>query len=324
MHHGTPNPMGGVRFPMALPLQNMEEVIMNKVTNTEVLKNKALMVRLTRHKISRNKMDKAMGSEVRDKKNVTDDSAVRVNKSIFTKASTDTYMKIYNEGSKYFYRVSLPWDDQGWRLLAIDLYGDFTKKMKSYTKQYRESVVSFVEGIRNHIEEAQAMLGDAFNAADYDKFLSPNGTVYTEWLMEQFAFEVEFNTVTSGDDLRASLTDDDREIIADQINSQALAKFQRANEHIIKTLHTCIFEIHDRLCVETNVFRDTLISNLEDLCDIIPAMNIAGDPAINLLASEAKLKLAKWEPQTLRDDPKVRKEVAKDAAKILDNMKGII
>lgn len=297
---------------------------MDKVSNTEVLKNKALMVRLSRKKITRNKMDKAMGSEVRDNKKVTDDSAVRVNKSLFTKATCDTYMKVYNEGSKYFYRVSLPWDDNGWRLLSIDLYGDFTKKMKSYTKLYREQVVSFVEDLKSHIEDAQAMLGDAFNPADYQDLLLPDGSVDTEHLFKQFQFEVEFNTVTNGDDLRASLTEDDHAVIADQINAQALAKFQRANEHIIKTLHTCIFEIHDRLCVETNVFRDTLISNLEDLCDIIPAMNIAGDPAINLMASEAKLKLAKWDPQTLRDDPKVRKEVAKDAAKILDNMKGVI
>lgn len=295
-----------------------------KVDNTEVLKQKALMVRLSRHKLSRNKMDKTLGQELRKNKNVDDDSAVRVNKSIFTKASTDQYMKIYNEGSKYFYRVTLPWDDQGWRLLAIDLYGDFTKKMKSYTKQYREQVVTFVEQIEKNIEEAKAMLGDAWKAEDYDKFLRPNGTVDSEWLFEQFQFEVEFNTVTSGDDLRASLTDDDKEIIADQINAQALAKFQRANEHIINTLHKCIFEIHERLCKKENIFRDTLISNLEELCDIIPAMNIAGDPAINKLAEEAKLKLAKWDPQTLRDDPKARKAVAKDAEKILDNMKGII
>jgi hypothetical protein len=294
-----------------------------QLTDTDLIKSKALMVRLDRKKLNRNVMDKVLGSEVRDSKNVTDSSAVRVNKSIYTKASTDSFMKIYNEGSKYFYRVSLPWDDKGWRLLAVDLYEDFVKKMKSFTKQYRAAVTTFIDGIETHIEEARGMLGDAFCQDDY-KFLTGAGNVDRDWLLSQFSMEVEFNTVTSGDDLRASLNEADREIIAAQINQQAMDKFARANEHIITSLHECVFAIHDRLSGADNVFRDTLITNLEDLCDLIPKMNIAGDPAINQLAADAVQKLGKWDAQTLRDDPDVRKEVSDDAAKILDNMKGVI
>jgi hypothetical protein len=300
---------------------------MGKIDNlgnsTEVLKNKALMVRLSRKKINRNKMDKDLSTELRDSKKVTDASAVRVNKSIFTKASSDEYMKIYNEGSKYFYRVTLPWDDKGWRLLAIDLYEDFTKKMKSFTSQYRTQVVGFVEKIKTHVEESKSMLGDAFCEGDYN-FISATGTVDREYLLDQFGFEVEYNTVTNGDDLRASLTEDDRAIIADQINKQALEKFQKANEHIVNSLHEAVLAIHERLCKNENVFRDTLITNLEDLCDLIPKMNIAGDPAINQMAAEAVKKLGKWDAQTLRDDPEARKEVSDDASKILENMKGVI
>jgi len=293
------------------------------ISNTDVLKNKCLMVRLSRKKINRNKMDKEMGQELRDKKNVTDAAAVRVNKSIFTAESTEKYMKVYTEGSKYFYRVTLPWDDQGWRLLSIDLFKDFTSKFKTFTRDYREAVLDWVENIGVHIEASRTMLQGAWNAKDY-VFMSESGHIDKEWLLSNFGLEVEFNTVTNGDDLRATLTETDREIIAEQINTQALAKFAKAQEHIITTLHDCIFSIHERLCVGDQVFRDTLLTNLEDLVDLIPKLNIANDPALNLLASEAKVKLLKWDPQTLRDDPKARKEVSDDAAKILNNMKGII
>jgi hypothetical protein len=300
---------------------------MGKITNldnsTDVLKNKALMVRLSRKKINRNKMDKDLSTELRDSKKVTDSSAVRVNKSIFTKSSSDEYMKIYNEGSKYFYRVTLPWDDKGWRLLAIDLYEDFTKKMKSFTSQYRTQVVGFVEKINGHVEESKAMLGDAFCQDDYS-FISKNGSVDRDYLLDQFGFEVEYNTVTNGDDLRAALTEDDRAIIADQINKQALEKFAKANAHVINSLHEAVLAIHERLCKSDNVFRDTLITNLEELCDLIPKMNIAGDPAINEMAKVARDKLTRWDAPTLRDDDEARAKVAKDAAKILDNMKGVI
>jgi hypothetical protein len=293
------------------------------IKDTDLLKSKALKVRLIRKKLSRNVMDKQLGSEVRDRKKVTDSSSLRVNKSIYTKASTDTYMKLYNEGSKYFYRVSLPWDDKGWRLLSVDLYEDFTKKMKSFTKQYREAVVGFIDGIEVHIEQARSMLGEAFDESDYT-FIRSAGNVDREFLLDQFAMEVEFDTITSGDDLRASLNEADREIIADQINKRATEKFARANEHIITSLHECVFAIHDRLCQDENVFRDTLITNLEELCDLIPKMNIAGDPAINAMAKQAVDKLGKWDAQTLRDNLLARKEVSDESAKILDNMKGVI
>jgi len=293
------------------------------ISNTEVLKSKALMVRLVRKKLNRNKMDKDLGQIIRDLKNVSESGAVRVNKSLFAKACTDAYMKVYNDGSKYFYRVTLPWDDRGWRLLGIELFEDFQKTVKGYTKDYRKHVLDFIENIESHIEEARGMLGDAFSMDDY-KFISPNGTVDREYLLEQFAFEIEFNTVTSGDDLRATLTEDDREVIAEQINKQATENFQKANQHIITSLHECIFAIHERLCVDENVFRDTLITNLEDLCDLIPKMNIAGDATINELAADAKLKLAKWDPAVLRDVPSIRKDVSNEAKKILKGMEGLL
>jgi hypothetical protein len=268
-------------------------------------------------------MDKDLGILVRDLKNVSESGAVRVNKSLFSKACTEAYMKVYNDGSKYFYRVTLPWDDRGWRLLSIELFEDFQKTIKTYTKNYRAKVLDFIENISAHIEDSKMMLGEAFRIEDY-KFLAPNGSVDQDYLLDQFGFEIEFNTVTSGDDLRATLTEDDREIIADQIDKQATENFQRANVHIITSLHECIFAIHERLCDDENVFRDTLITNLEDLCDLIPKMNIANDPAINHMAEVAKQQLTKWDPAVLREVPSIRNDVSNDAKKILKDMEGLI
>lgn len=281
------------------------------------------MVKLTRTKLNRNKMDKAISIEVKDAKNVTEQGALRVNKSLFGKESTDNYMGTYTEAGKYFYRVTLPWDDRGWRLLSVDLYEEFTKKFKSFTKTYREQVLDFIGNISAHVEDAKAMLGDAFDVEDY-RFLSPNGGVDREMLLKEFSLEVSYDTVTDGDDLRACLSEVDREVIAAKITEQATAKFAKANEHIVQTLHDHILAIHERLCVSENIFRDTLISNLEDLCDLIPKLNIAGDPRIDALAAEAKAKLTKWEPAVLREVPSIRETVSKEAAVILDNMKGIM
>ena len=167
-------------------------------------------------------------------------------------------------------------------------------------------------------------LGEAFSRQDYDYLFLSNGQLDRDGLMKQFQLEVEFGTVADGDDLRASLTDDDREIIAAHITEKNNIKFAATQKHIITVLHEHIMAIHERLCKDKNVFRDTLIGNLEDLCDLIPKMNIAGDPVLNQLAVDAKKALCSWDAQTLRDDPELRADVADKADKILDNMKGLI
>jgi hypothetical protein len=302
----------------------MTSKIKTGVSNTDLLKRKALTVRLHRKKPNRNKMDKDLSLELQELKGVTDKSSLRVNKSLFPKDATKAYQDVLTKGGKYFYRSTTPWDDKGWRLLSIDIYKSFTKEMKKYARDFREAGLTFVESVKSHIVDMRGQLGAAFNIEDYSQYLHANGEVNVEWINEQFVFEVEYGTVTGADDIRANLTDADREIIAEQITAQNEAKFAKSQQHLITSLHECIMAIHERLSDSENIFRDTLIGNLEDLCDLIPKMNISDDPTINQLAADAKAGLCSWDPQTLRDDPDKRQDVADEADKMLKGMEGLI
>ena len=79
--------------------------------STELLKNKAMLVRIDRKKMGRNKMDKKLSADLVKRMGATDPGALRVNKSIFTKESTEGYMDVYLEGSKYFYSTTLQNND---------------------------------------------------------------------------------------------------------------------------------------------------------------------------------------------------------------------
>jgi hypothetical protein len=294
------------------------------ISNTDLLKNKALTVRLFRKKVSRNKLDKQLSADLCTAKGVADDVSLRVNKSIFTKASTDPFMKILSEAGKFYYKTTTPWDDKGFRLLSVEIFKDFVKKFKSYTREFRAAVETFLDGIESDITVMKETLGDAFNRADYDHLFLSNGQLDRDKLRESFMLELEYGTVADADDIRANLTEDDREIIAEHITKKNNEKFAATQKHIITTLHEHIMKIHERLCESENIFRDTLIGNLEDLCDLIPKMNIAGDPALNQLAAEAKKKLCHFDAATLREVPSIREDVADEAEKILDNMKGLI
>ena len=294
------------------------------ITSNQILKNKALTVKLYRKKPSRNKLDKAISADLSARMNVEDKTGLRVNKTIFTKESTTDFMSILNDAGKYYYRVTTPWDDMGFRLLSVDLYEDFTKAMKDFTRKFRASAEQFINSIDEQIEIMKGRMGDAFNREDYNHLYLSNGQIDRDAIMELFQCEIEYGVVADADDLRANLTEEDRAIIAEHITEQNQRKFAKTQKHIIATLHDCIFAIHERLCEKENIFRDTLISNLEDLVDLIPKMNIANDPEINKIAAEAKAKLCKWDAQTLRDNDAVREEVSKQADELVKNMAGLM
>jgi len=299
------------------------EIDATKVTGIDVLKNKAMKITLNRRKLNRNAIDKDISIEVKDMKGVTENGALRVNKSLFSKQATDTYMKLYNEASKYYYRCTTPWDNNGWRLLSVDMFEEFTKRFKKFTMDYRSAVVDFINQVESHVEEAKGILGSAFKIEDY-KFISANGSVDRQMLEDCFELSLEFDVITAGEDIRCELTEADRDAIAEQVNKASLAKFARTQEAIAKQLVDCIGALHERLSGSDNVFRDTLIGNLEDLCDLVPRMNIAGDEAMNKLAQDAKRDLCSWDPQTLRTNEEVREAVSKRADNLLKNAKGLI
>jgi hypothetical protein len=265
----------------------------NENSNTILLKNKAMTVKLFRKKINRNTMDKELSDLLIEQKNVAEKGSVRVNKSIFPKSLTDPYQKIISETAKFFYRTTSPWDDKGYRLLSVKMYKEFTKQIKKYTREFREAVNYFIDHLEGAIEEQKAALGDAFNRNDYQHLFHSNGQINREYLEDCFNLEIEFGTVSDADDLRASLTEEDREILKQHITEKNNEKFAKSQRHIIDELRDAILSVHERLCKEENIFRDTLIGNLEELCDLIPKMNVAGDPAIDQLAADAKAKLCK-------------------------------
>ena len=69
-----------------------------------------------------------------------------------------------------------------------------------------------------------------------------------------------------------------------------------------------------------NAFRDSLVDNITDLLDVVPVLNVIGDPVITTFADEIRQKLTANSPEVLRDDAKIRKAVLVQAEDILAKM----
>jgi hypothetical protein len=87
-------------------------------------------------------------------------------------------------------------------------------------------------------------------------------------------------------------------------------------------LSKAVGNVVDRLSDPDNIFRDSLITNLRDLCVQLPKLNVAGDEELERMIFETE-KIACLSPDDLRSDDKLRKEAHSTAEDILSAM-GIV
>jgi hypothetical protein len=67
-------------------------------------------------------------------------------------------------------------------------------------------------------------------------------------------------------------------------------------------------------------FNDTLVDNVRDICDLLPALNLSDDQNLNDLAAQVRQQLCCVGAQTLRDNDNARENTASAAAALTRKM----
>jgi hypothetical protein len=98
----------------------------------------------------------------------------------------------------------------------------------------------------------------------------------------------------------------------------------RAMQDVYVRLSDVVGHFAKIMADDRKVFRDSTVSNIEELVDLIPGLNVLDDPALNALGVEIKQKLMGIDPKDLRKNPEVRTQAAKDAENIMERMKGFM
>ena len=70
----------------------------------------------------------------------------------------------------------------------------------------------------------------------------------------------------------------------------------------------------------TRSFKDTLVGNVRELADLLPAFNLSNDPALTAITDRITKELCVEEPEELRENDKARAVVQKSAESILEDV----
>jgi len=233
--------------------------------------------------------------------NGANEQAGRYNKRLFCEApKLDEIQTIAGRIRQYFYRVTLPWSDEGLRNLPAEL---------------RYAVDEFLDAYDTYVKEAQPMLGSLFRLKDYPP---------AEKVKEKFALRPEILPIPTGDDFRVSLSEDEQARIARDIDASTCAAIGDGMRDLWMRLYEVTNHMASRLADPEARFHGTLVSNVSDLVELLPRLNIVGDPHLASLTEQVRKQLCQHSADLLRNSPTTRLETAASAAAIARTIAGVL
>ena len=231
-------------------------------------------------------------------------------KNLLPDGAIDGVKKIESKLRALFYRRSLPWRDDGIRILPAAVWFEFSAEMRGLREEFDQAVGQFLIDYDAHRAKAKIALNGMFNDNDYPA---------VELVRQKFAVRLSVFPLPDSEDFRVDLPDDVRAAIGQEIDDSVKDSVVLANADLRSRLGKALASVVDRLSNSENIFRDTLITNLRSLCSDIPKLNISGDEGLLKLTAEAE-KIAHLEPDQIRADDTVRVTAHKTAGDILAAM----
>ncbi len=108
------------------------------------------------------------------------------------------------------------------------------------------------------------------------------------------------------------------------IDANVRESLMRGTEDLWKRLRDVVAHVVDRLNEPESRFHGSLVTNVLDLVEILPRLNVNGDGDLNRFAEQVKERLCNYSAQDLKKHDLLRVTTAADAANIVAEMDGLL
>jgi hypothetical protein len=242
--------------------------------------------------------------------------AGRYNKQLLREADRlESLRSLSGQIRQYFYKITLPWSDEGYRLLPAHFYFELTTKMREFEQAFAQQVEEFLTVYPSYIEQVRPELNGLFREEDYPS---------AEKLRSKFGVRLEVLPIPSGEDFRVTLSKEEQARVAQEIDENVRQSLQRGTEDLWSRLKGVVSHMVDRLKEPESRFHASLVTNVFELVDLLPRLNVNQDEELNRFAQEIKNRLCGFTAHDLKKNEILRVATAKDAAQILTEMDALM
>lgn len=292
----------------------MSKIKKQQKENVPSLASRAMLVNLSIGFWNGRKKDRAVGEELTENKLASAEAGDWFTR-VVPKKALKSVMSARSAARASHLLYTLPWNDDGQRILPADAFLKYTEVLRAAKVNYQKAVEGFLAEYPDHVKSAPARLGQLFK----DKFLPS-----VDALAARFPFDIAFSPVPVASDFRVDLGEEVNEEIKQGIEDRTKEMFANANADLWERLYTHVNHIVDRLSNPDTTFKDSLIENTIEVCDLLPKLNVTGDENLERLRKEVVEKLTIHQPENLRRNKVQRADVAKEANSILNKLKEYI
>ncbi len=283
----------------------------NKKSKTSTLKTKTMLVNIKISVWAGRKYDRKISEEVATNHGTSADAG-RYNKVLLPVAQTHKDLTKYAAKIRFwFYEQTLPWGQDGFRILTCENFLDFSEQWRAHTKKFNELTSLFVNDFANLRDQAKSTLNGLYNDSDYPS---------EHEIGDKFGIRRIVSPLPDADDFRVDLADEDIDEIRQAITDEVQSAQKLAMDDLWKRLHTVVVNMADKLSDKDGIFRNTLVGNIDDLVELLPKLNITGDENLAKMCKRVKRKLSGHDSAYIRDNPDERQRIADDAKKIQKRM----
>ncbi len=272
------------------------------------IQERAMLVQLNIKQWTGKKQDKKVTAEVETAHGAH--NAGRFNKDLVSKALLTPHTKLVSDIRAKHYVLTHAWNDNGQRLLPSKLFMDYTAFMRGAKTQFAKLTSELVASYPAEVQAARQRLGTMYEPDDYPDVSE---------MYARFDLAVEFAPVPAANDFRVDVGNEAAEEIRASITNTVHAKQEAAVKATFARVHEVVSKIYERLSIPDAIFKDTLITNADDLCTVLNGLNITDDPLLTQLERDIRDQLIQG-PESIRRNSVLRARVARHAQEILGRL----
>jgi len=273
-----------------------------------------MLVSLSYSKFSPKKTDKQVTRQV-IKEHEAAENAGKFVKQILPEEALEAIKKLEGEIRKYYYAKTFAWTDEGARILPSDLYMEFTDKMRGFTRKFDPLVDAFIDKLDDYIEAQRKSLKGMFKLDDYPS---------KDEIRGKFKFKTSFLPFPNGADFRVNIADQEMAALKVRIESDIEQAQKNARNDLWQRLAVPLQTMAKSLGNPDGKVYTTVVGNVIEIVDQIPALNITGDQNLERIRAQVKADLCHVSVKSLRKNPSQRRDTAQKANDILATMAGYL
>lgn len=209
-------------------------------------------------------------------------------------------------------RYTLPWLDGGVRVLPADAFMDYRDAISNVKNEFYQEVKTFLQKYPSLVATANQRLGKLAN----NKCLPT-----ADEIRNRYGIKTNILPFPTTQDFRVDLADEDNETIRNDVESSIKEMSNQAMMSIWEKLGKMVRRIEDTLKDPDKKFKNSLINNLSEFCNLIPKLNFTENQDLENIRKEVVDSLTKLRPDDLRENKQLRRDTTDTAKKMLEKMK---